>query len=95
MFLLSPDPLCGEKGQQELALHLQMCLVFTPWVLCHAWWVPSPTHSYPKRLVAPPFAVLPFHLSPLHSPVEGIGSGFQVSQVITEQKIYPFLPLFC
>lgn len=36
VLLLSPDPCCGEKGQQELALHLQMCLVFTPWVLCHA-----------------------------------------------------------
>lgn len=36
VFLLSPDPHRGEKGQQELALHLQVCLVVTPWVLCHA-----------------------------------------------------------
>lgn len=37
VLLLGADPCCGGKGQQELDLHLQMCLVFTPWVLCHAW----------------------------------------------------------
>lgn len=90
MFLLGSDPHHGKKGQQVSSSSSGVIGIHTPDVMpCVVVHLSSSLLSQ-DRLVALPFAVLVFHLFPLHFVVEGIVSRFQVSQLITEQTVHFF-----